>query len=77
MAGRTTGNKRQREMLRKERQAQKLTRRDERRTKRIAGDGLETLAASADEPPSESALPGESDPVAPDPAPQEAAQSVK
>lgn len=43
MAGRTTGNKRQREMLRKERQAQKLTRRDERRTKVSTGDGIDFI----------------------------------
>ena len=43
MAGRTTGNKRQREMLRKERQAQKLTRRDERRTKVSGGDGIDFI----------------------------------
>ena len=53
MAGRTTGNKRQREMLRKERQAEKLTRRDERRTKRVAGDSAEILSAVADQPSEE------------------------
>ena len=44
MTGRPSVNKRQREMLRKERQAEKATRRDERRVKRNLGEGEQPLA---------------------------------
>lgn len=43
MSGRTSVNKRQRELLRKERQAEKHSRRDERRVKRGVGDVAELL----------------------------------
>jgi len=44
MTARPSVNKRQREMLRKERQAEKATRRDERRVKRNVGE-LEPVPA--------------------------------
>lgn len=69
MAGRTTGNKRQREMLLKERQAQKLTRRDERR-KRVGGDGVAVVEAVGDEPANESAPASEGGDRAPHAAPE-------
>lgn len=44
MPGRTSVNKRQREMQRKERQAEKLSRRDERRVRRNVVPGDAPLA---------------------------------
>ncbi len=47
MTGRPSVNKRQRELMRKERQAEKLTRRDERRVKRNLPEEEEPPAATA------------------------------
>lgn len=49
MAGRTSVNKRQRELVRKERQAEKRSRRDERRVKRGAGNAEEPLVTAPQE----------------------------